>query len=305
LAALRAKQEELAAESDRTLQDARPTMDPATQSLLDQAVQNQRDAAAALEDADQSRAMASAARAARELQSAAEGFEQQAKELSEQLQQETKGQAAYRLEEEVRQMVAAQKGIVDGIQELGERGVREAGARETAEGLASRQGIVRQRIDFVVDGSELLEGDLPGFTWVLKAIATEMARSEAALQRLRIEPEARSAATAALTKLKLAANALRENNERQDERVAERGESSNSPNEESESRRKVPPLASLKLLRGLQVDLNERTSKVSLGDGDAAWKTRQLETLSVQQKELALQLESILEINSSNSSDDE
>ncbi|MFK7736375.1 MAG: hypothetical protein AB8B50_10120 [Pirellulaceae bacterium] len=306
LEAMRSQQEKLAAEADRTTQESRGTMDAETESLLDQALQNQLDAAAALANEDQPGATDSAARAARDFQSAAEEAEQRANELMEQLQQETRGQAAYRLEEELRQMVGAQNAIMDGIEELVERAVLGASERELAEGLASRQGTVRQRIDYVIDGSEMLEEELPGFTWVLQTIAAEMARSEAALQRFRIEPEAQSAASAALTKLKLAATALRENNERQGERAAaEPGEGPDDrPSEASESERKVPPLASLKLLRGLQVDLNERTAKAGGGDRDAAWKLRQLEALSVQQKELALQLESILETNPSDSSED-
>ena len=283
-------------------------MDASTQEMLEQALGSQRDASEALGDSDQSRAADSAERAAQELQSAAEEVQKRAREMSEQLQQETKEQAAYRLEKELRQMVGAQQDVVDGIDELaGQSVLRQPGTAEVAEGLASRQGIIRQRIEYVMDESAMLdEGELPGFTWVLKTISSEMARAEAALQRMRIVPEAQSAATAALTKLKLAATALRENSEQQAEQAAsELGESPENSSEESESGRKVPPLASLKLLRGLQLDLNERTARIGRGSGDAAWRSRQLGALAVQQKEMALQLESILETDSADSPDDE
>jgi hypothetical protein len=69
----------------------------------------------------------------------------------------------------------------------------------------------------------------------------------------------------------------------------------NSNDDEKSKGRPVPPLASLKLLRGLQLDVNAETKQLSEANSIMEKdRSQRLQQLSDQQQALGLQLEQIL-----------
>ncbi len=137
---------------------------------------------------------------------------------------------------------------------------------------------------------------LPTFDWSLQRAEQDMSRASAAAERFRIKPDALVAASDALRKLQLAAAATQlPPPTTEPDPQAEDGQASAA--QADEPHESIPPLASLKLLRGLQHELNQQTQQLAT-DPDPIWRNRRLSDLSQQQLALGEQLGQLLqEIN--------
>lgn len=162
---------------------------------------------------------------------------------------------------------------------------------------ASRQEAVRQLL------RELLgeTSELPVFNWTLQQSESAMGRAVAAAQRYRIKPDAQDAAERALRLLRLAADALRDapatssdpGEPSSDEQAAPASNADNPSHSQDPDRRPAPMVASLKLLRNLQQELNQQTQTAEAVE-DAVRRTSQLGELARLQRELAAQVEQLL-----------
>lgn len=162
---------------------------------------------------------------------------------------------------------------------------------------ASRQEAVRQ----VLRELRGETSELPVFDWTLRQSESAMGRAVAAAQRYRIKPDAQDAAERALRLLRLAADALHDEPAASsdstapgsDERAASEPNAHDASQSQDHDRRPAPMVASLKLLRNLQQELNQQTQTAE-GIGGAVRRTGQLGELARLQQELAAQVEQLL-----------
>lgn len=259
--------------------------DQRSTELLEQATSSQQEVEAALASGQDNAAANSAREAAEDLQAAADQLMQR----SNQVEREARQQQAFQLAQALEDLIEDQTAVVEqldrvqinadqGLDELQQNVVREAAAAQEATRQTLRD--VREKTN-----------KLPAFDWTLEQTETDMSRSVAAAQRFRIDPEARSAARAALRKLELASEAIAETESSEPESTDEGDASSN---QDEQQQRLVPPLASLKLLRGLQNDINEQTKTIDALRITESRRTTMLDQLSTQQKALGQQLERLL-----------
>ena len=266
--------------------------DSQIEQTLESASQSQDAAAQSAERGQVADAARRAAEAARQLAEAAKSSAERAKEL----EREVASQQLMQLGAALSQLVTQQSPIVEKLTASSQvqlDALDEAeriGAEQEIRQLASRQEAVRQMVRDVRERAD----KLPAFDWTLEQAELDMSRAVAAAQRFRVAPDATDSATRALRKLEQAANAMK----RPTEQPQNSENQKNSEAEDSAEKNKskpVPPIASLKLLRGLQADVNEETKQLS--DASAIMgseRNQRLEQLSQQQRALGLQLEQIL-----------
>ncbi|MDX1928139.1 MAG: DUF4175 family protein [Pirellulaceae bacterium] len=267
--------------------------DSQTEQALNQATQSQQSAVDAVENGETATAAKQARDAAKQLADAAKDSEKRAKEL----EREVAEQQLMQLGAALSQLVSQQQPIVEKMYEASRVQLDVLGEEEkkTAEQdirqLASRQEAVRQMVRDVRERAD----KLPAFDWALEQAELDMARAVAAAQRFRIAPDATDSATRALRKLEQAATAMKRPDQKpQSQENSEQPEEKADPDEKSKGRA-VPPIASLKLLRGLQSDVNAETKQLSeSGSIMAPERAQRLQQLSDQQQALGLQLEQIL-----------
>ena len=290
-AGLSAEQKRLQQETEEQQARSNQAGDSQTEQSLEAASQAQDAAAEAAERGQTANAASQASAAAKELANAAKESSERAKEL----EREVAAQQLMQLAAALSQLVAQQSPIVAKLDETSQvqLDVLEEEDRKLAEKeirqLASRQEAVRQMVRDVRERADRL----PAFDWTLEQAELDMARAVAAAQRFRIAPDATESATRALRKLEQAASAMKrpdqlppEENEQDNQSQADKDESKSRP---------VPPIASLKLLRGLQSDVNEETKQLSESNSIiGSVRAQRLELLSQQQQALGLQLEQIL-----------
>jgi hypothetical protein len=236
--------------------------------------------------------------AAEQLRQTSQQLEQRAAELEQQVAE----QQMFQLVDAIEQLSAQQQPIAEQFnqwakattQEPSEEG-QESRPRQQAEmrQAASRQEAVRQVLREV--RAETTE--LPTFDWTLEQAELAMGRAVAAAQRYRIEPDAREASDGALRLLQLAAEAMRQqhpgdSNETPDE-TPDDAQAGGSQSQAEPSERPAPFVASLKLLRGLQQELNLQTLAAESID-DTVRRTGRLSELSSFQQALAAQIEQLL-----------
>jgi hypothetical protein len=267
--------------------------DSQTEQALNQATQAQQSAADSAENGQTSTAAKQARDAAKQLADAAKDSEKRAKEL----EREVAEQQLMQLGAALSQLVSQQQPIVEKMDDasrvqldvLGED--EKKAAEQEIRQLASRQEAVRQMVRDVRERAD----KLPAFDWTLEQAELDMARAVAAAQRFRVAPDATDSANRALRKLEQAAAAMKRPEQKpKTPEDADRPEQ-NADEEEKSKGRPVPPIASLKLLRGLQADVNAETKQ--LGDSSsimAQERAQRLQQLSDQQQALGLQLEQIL-----------
>ncbi len=267
--------------------------DGQTEQALNQAAQSQEAAAESAERGETGAAAMQAREAAKQLADAAKDSDQRAKEL----EREVAEQQLQQLGAALSQLVGQQQPIVEKLSDTSQTefdGLAEEdrkAAEQDVRQLASRQEAVRQMVRDVRERAD----KLPAFDWTLEQAELDMARAVAAAQRFRIEPDATEAATRALRKLEQAASAMQ-----RPEQTSQPPENTETANEEADGEEKskgrpVPPIASLKLLRGLQADVNAETKQLSeAGAIMAPERAQRLQQLSDQQQALGLQLEQIL-----------
>ncbi len=162
---------------------------------------------------------------------------------------------------------------------------------------ASRQEAVRQALREL----RAQTSTLPVFDWTLQQSEAAMGRAVAAAQRYRIKPDARDAAERALRLLRLTADAMAPEsaadgppgNSDSAGDTPDRPDSADPSQAQDPAERPAPMLASLKLLRNLQRELNQQTQSAE-GNADAVERTGQLGELARLQQELAAQVEQLL-----------
>ena len=227
-----------------------------------------------------------AQRAAASLEDAASELEQRANALEGQAQQ----QQLYQLGSRLVQLTQEQQQVVSQLTGLAEVNNTASGFEAQSRHLASQQEAVRQRLTETRRQAD----KLPTFEWALEQVELDMARATAAAQRYRIDPDAILAASDALTKLELALDATVSKNDGSDD-PSNNDPSNSDPQQTSneEQGRALPPLASLKLLRGLQNQINEQT-QLTDAESDQARRNKRLAELSLQQQKLGEQLGELL-----------
>jgi len=255
--------------------------------LLANAMESQQSTEAGLEQGDASQASASAQRAAKALEEAAGAAEGKAAEF----EQQSKELALARTAEVIRDLAERQGMITEG---LGDAAWDEAGAideagRDSIRALAADQESIRQDMQQTLD----LVSDETTLRWTLDQADKDMARTVAAAQRLRVQPEARDSAKAALSKLKLVAETLNQPDSRPQQ--SEPNDPQEGDQESQEESNRFPPLMTLKLIRGLQDAINQRTAEVHNWELSEAQKNPMIRELAQRQQALVEQLETLLE----------
>ncbi len=291
-AALSAEQKEIQSQTESQQAMSNQSGDNATAESLAEAAKSQESAAQSAAEGKTGEASQAAQNAAKQLAEAARDSAERAK----QLEREVAQQQLMQLGAALTQLIEQQAPVVEKLESSAQvqLDVLEPEARETAEKelrlLASRQESVRQMLRDVRERAD----KLPAFDWTLEQAELDMARAVAAAQRFRIAPDATDAAGRALRKLEQAAEAMKGRNPTQQSKPEENGgEQAN--NDEKQKSKPVPPLASLKLLRGLQSDVNEETKQLNQAtDIMESQRKQRLEQLSQQQQALGLQLDQIL-----------
>ena len=263
-----------------------------TEQALSQATQSQQFAADLAAKGQTTEAAKQARAAAEQLAEAAQDSARRAKEL----EREVAEQQLMQLSAALSQLVSQQQPIAAQLEAVAQvqLDVLEDEAQKTAEQdlrhLASRQEAVRQMVRDVRQRAD----KLPAFDWTLEQAELDMARAVAATQRFRIAPDAIDSATRALRKLEQAVNAMKRPDQVPQNQVNDDQSQPNSNEDEKPPGRPVPPLASLKLLRGLQSDVNAETKQLSEASSIIQERSQRLLQLSEQQQALGLQLEQIL-----------
>ena len=267
--------------------------DSQTEQSLSHATQSQHFAADSAAKGRTSEAARQARAAAEQLAEAAKDSAQRAKEL----EREVAEQQLMQLDAALSQLVSQQQPIAVELEEAAQvqLDVLDDEAKIRAEQdlrhLASRQEAVRQMVRDVRQRAD----KLPAFDWTLEQAEVDMARAVAATQRFRIAPDAIDSATRALRKLEQAVNAMKRPDQLLQNDENDNQSQPNTNEDEKPKGRPIPPIASLKLLRGLQADVNAETKLLSEANSIIIQERPQrLLQLAEQQQALGLQLEQIL-----------
>ncbi|MEO8271135.1 MAG: hypothetical protein ABI557_15545, partial [Aureliella sp.] len=269
--------------------------DESLSSDIDRARTAQERAQSAGRQNDFEQASRASQQAAQQLEQASQQLEQRAADL----EQRVAEQQMFQLAAAIEQLSTQQKPITEQFNQWAGVAVDEL-TKESREShqaelrqAASRQEGVRQTLREVRAETSAL----PTFDWTLEQAELSMGRAVAAAKRYRVAPDAKQAAEVALRMLQLAAEAMREQSppETDDASQPNSGdESSDDGTSQSErTQRPAPFMASLKLLRSLQQELNEQTLTAYSLD-DAVRRTGQLSELANMQQALAAQIEQLL-----------
>jgi hypothetical protein len=245
------------------------------------------------EQAGQQKSFEQAAQAARR---AAEQLEQSAEQLqqrAEQLEQQVAERQMSELSEALQHLATLQLPVTEQIGQLPEptlaeeREMRQAAIRN----IAQQQEAVRQNLREV----RTKTSQLPTFDWTLQQAETSMSRAVAAAQRYRLRPDAQLAADDALRLLELALDAMQQVSSAADNPPSQPTEQdADGPSDNPATPpRPVPVIASLKLLRSLQQEINERTAATEQSN-DASRRSQRLNELSSMQQALGEQIEQLL-----------
>lgn len=286
------------AEDQAGLQDAAQQQSKALQQQgemsadhsMKAAQQAQQQASESLEQNDREGAAQAAEQAADELAAAAESLAERQEQMASEVQKEQFFQLAQALE----RLVSDQRPVVDALAQLAENiGSPPTNVeRDEALATAARQEGVRQQLEAVRRETDRL----PAFSWALEQADADMSRAVAAAGRFRLDPDATQAADAALRKLELAAEAIRsESPPSADGEEQEQEQSAEASSEQDGETRLIPPVASLKLLRALQLDINDRTEFLQQSAEPALRRNQLLRELSQQQEALGVQLGRLIE----------
>jgi hypothetical protein len=258
-------------------------------SDLQSALGDQRLAEQASQQQDFQQAAQAARRAAEQLAQSAEQLQQRAEQLEQQVAQRQISELAQALQHLATQQrpVALQMGQLPEPTLAEEPEERQAAIRN----IAQQQESVRQNLREV----RTKTAQLPTFDWTLQQAETSMSRAVAAAQRYRLRPDAQLAADDALRFLELALEAMQQaespldNSQSQPAEQEADGQTDNP----ASAPRPVPVIASLKLLRSLQQEINERTAATE-SSSDSSRRNQRLNELSTMQQALGEQVEQLL-----------
>lgn len=234
-------------------------------------------------------ASAAGQRAAKQLEQSAQRLQQRAGELDQQVAEQQMSE----LTVAIGQLAIEQRPVTENFSQLSQALVdREREQQQQAEirQAAAQQESVRQ----VLREVRTKTSKLPTFDWTLEQAESSMSRAVAAAQRYRVQPDANEAAAEALRLLELAAAAMQNETP---QKAADSEQQSNAgdskADDQADQQRPVPMIASLKLLRSLQQEVNERTNAAESAS-DSARRSQKLNELSVMQQALGKQIEQLL-----------
>ena len=266
---------------------AEASVDARVSELLADAMESQQSTKAGLEHGDAAQANASAQQAAKALEEAAGAAEGKAAEF----EQQSKELELARTAEVIRDLAERQAMVAEGLGDAAwdEAGTIDEAGRDSIRALAADQESIRQDMQRALDSIS----DETTLRWTLDQADKDMARTVAAAQRLRVQPEARDSAKAALNKLELVAETLDQPDSEPE--LSEPNEPQEGEQESQEESNRFPPLMTLKLIRGLQDAINQRTAEVHNWELSEAQKNPRIRELSQRQQALAEQLEALLE----------
>ncbi|GIW99504.1 MAG: hypothetical protein KatS3mg111_2837 [Pirellulaceae bacterium] len=301
--ARRDQQQQLRAAASLEQEKLASAGDHRTAAAVEQAIGAQEDALRAMEQQRSNAASQAAHRAAAALAEAAA----QLQDRSRQLQNVAWEEESHRLADEVESVVQRQQPLLAEWESLAaeqsvrrhdgdwQSNVRAAAAQQVALHNELRQ--IQSRV-----------ADTPAFGLALQQAGDAMELAALTAQRYRVAPETVEYARASLRKLELAAAALRPNAAEGDESPGDDTSPSGEDPGEPTPPPLVSPIASLKLLRALQADLNARTDAIINQIEDPATRTRLLTQVAAEQeamgKQVAALIESVVPAPSPESKDD-
>ena len=264
----------------------------ADKKLSDTVAEAQQHAEAAAEQAREQafdQAATSAQQAAEKLQQAQQSAEHRAAEIDQQIA----AQKLLDLGNVIKDLIRLQEPIVETLIRLGDARPKssvnaDAWNAEVREAAASQESVRLQLID-VAQRTKAADP----FGWLLAQCDIDMTRTVAALERHRLAPDAVDSAEHALRKLLAAQQALADPPDA-DSKEREQTASSNTDADTAEEKNdRRPTMASLKLLRALQADINRRTNELqSSGAHDSA---PEMLRLAEEQQALAEQTQKIIQ----------
>lgn len=254
---------------------------------LRQAQELQQQAAEAVAKQSMAQASEFAEQAAKKLEEVARRLAQKAQQANQQVML----QQMFELASAIEKVVLEQQALMPSYQRLAQLQQSSELAAELAvqsRTLVQQQTAVRDTLRKLLSTSEQLKV----FHWVLQQAESDLTRAVAATERNRFKPTAIDAAKAGLHKLKLAGESLSGSPSNADKDLPEMDNRDNQQinNQQSNNGMSMPPLASLKLIRSLQLELKEQTS---LLEDDANRSSRSLELIR-QQQELGELLEQLV-----------
>ncbi len=256
--ALAQKQSQLRAETDQQARElARQAGDTSESQPLDGAIEEQDTALTELAQDDLSAAGQSAEQAAEQLARVADDLDRQ----SRQLDNAAKQQKIFELAHAIDKLVEQQQAVVEELEELA--GLQVFSQTTNLDERMRTVARVQEEIRRTVVKLRNETAQLPAFDWALEQAIADMARCAAASERFLISPDAVEAAHAALRKLVIVQEAIQSTTDAPSpasgDAAGNDAQADQSPND-----RLVPPLASLKLLRGLQADVNQQTKALDM-----------------------------------------
>jgi len=227
------------------------------------------------------------------LQRAEQQLRQEIRELRRRLQDEQIRRLASKIEGLVQRQFAAVEEL-DRLADTGDAAGRSSGRLASLEALANEERFLAE--DTLRLARDLSE--LPAFTIALQGVGDELQLAAAGLERGEVAGGTRLSAEAAAVRLQLIAQAVEES---QRDANAQRESESPQENLPPEDQRgptgeSIPPLATLRVIRGLQQFLLDETRKVDqavqqAADQEASAQLQRRQMLAQQQRDLASQLE--------------
>ncbi|MCR9291241.1 MAG: hypothetical protein NXI32_00895 [bacterium] len=287
-------QVELRRESQAVL-DGLAAQASTVRDALERAIQAQQQTEAALQGSQRRPAIEQGQLAADALREASLS----AAENSEQIAERSKQQQLTELLQLLERLADDQQQVVQQLMQAAEH-LRSSPSQQDAARAVAQQSVTLQRK--VEQGLKSLRSrflDLSAdaksemFHWVLEQAQQDMVRASAAAERLRIEPESIDAGQAALTKLKLVLDALEQGQDSDASGSEDADEEPTTTNQEPETGESqlVPPVASLRLVRALQQDINARTRAIHASEAPENLRRQLLTELTRQQRALGQKLE--------------
>lgn len=227
--------------------------------------------------------------AAEKFRDAHANVEQRAAELEKQMA----AQQLLDLRSSISDLARRQSTVVDKLQQLKRsRSPDTALANSESLELRNAAGLQEQTRLQLLRALEQ-SASLDTFAWLLTQCETDMARSVAALERLRLEPDALDSSQNALQKLQVSEQALKQTPVDPQSQQADPTAETQGEADKSNASERRPTLASLKLLRALQTIINVQTDALKASGADGS--DPQFQRLADEQQALADQTQKIMQ----------
>ncbi len=283
------EQSNVAQEANKLAQSLRQRGNSSLMELVDSGAKSAEESSKTASN-DRKRAQQLAERAAASFREAEAATERRAESVDRQLAL----QRMLELIDGLHQLVESQTAIVDQVRNVASE-MESKGTAPTdvqASDLAQRQESTRQQLRTLVVETSAPEP----FAWLLQRSESDMMRAIAAIERSKIAPDAVTNSSSALSKLSAGLDALestvaKENPNGENQFDAVENVDQNQDDSQA-SKKNAPLVASLKLLRALQIQLNDQTSKLDLNDSAMIQLAN---VLAQEQEQLAEQVRQLME----------